>query len=243
MKYKKRDKVLKRIIKKHQLGIEKTQRYGYLNTKKYGYQKINKYFIGKNVLELGTDGTATSSILVRWSKKLTVVDMTDKFSDQTKKDKRLKKAKFVLSKWEEFQPKDKFTDIFLTDSLEHVENPIELLKIIKKWLCENGKLHIIVPNALSIHRLVGVEMRYLSSPYELNSNDIEAQHVKVYDQNILKQELENADMKLIACEGIQLKANTDIQLANLSDEFSDALNSISYLFNDNCAEIYACCMK
>ena len=87
MTHTKKIKILKKIIKKEQVNLENTQRYAYLNTKKYAYEKILDYFIGKNVLELGSDGTATSSVLVRCSKKLTIVDMQDKFSTQLKKDK------------------------------------------------------------------------------------------------------------------------------------------------------------
>jgi len=243
MKDKKRRNFLNKIIKEYQNGLEGTQRYSYLNTKRYGYEKILNYFIGKNVLELGSDGTATSSILVRWSDKLTVVDMTDKFTPQIKKDKRLNDAEFILSKWEDFQPIKKFSDILLTDSLEHIENPLYLLKIVRKWLTKNGRLHIIVPNALSVHRLLGVEMGYLKTPYELNENDIGSGHVKVYDHNILKAEIKEANLKLLVCEGVQFKPNTDIQLANMDDTFSEGLNKLSYLFNENCAEIYVCCSK
>jgi len=243
MTFNKRKQIVQTIIKEYQNGLEGTQRYSYLNTKKYGYLKINKYFIGKNVLELGSDGTATSSILVRWSKELTIVDMHNKFTQQLKKDKVLSGANFILSKWEDFKPENKFTDILLTDSLEHIENPIELLNIIKNWLSDDGRLHIIVPNALSIHRLLGVEMGYLSSPYELNQNDIESGHIKVYDHISLKQEIIYAGLNLIACEGVQLKPLPDIQLANMPYKISLAFNELSYLFNENCAEVYACCTK
>jgi len=234
-------KILNKIIKRNQKGFENTRRYAYLNTKRYCYEKISSFFNGKNVLELGSDGTATSSILVRWSKELTVVDMEDKFTEQIKSDKKLNKAQFILSKWEEFKPKKKFSDILLTDSLEHIEHPIELLKIIKSWLKKDGALHIIVPNALSLHRLLGVEMGLLQSPYELNENDIGSGHIKVYDHEILKAELKKAEYSIVSCQGVQLKLNTDIQLANLLDSFSDATNKLSYLFNENCAEIYICC--
>lgn len=238
---KKRIKTLHKIIGKKQEQTTSKQTYSYLNTKKYAYEKIENYFCGDNVLELGSDGSSTSSILVRWSKKLTVVDMADKFSSQIKNDKKLKKVEFVLSSWEEYKPKEKYSDIFLTDSLEHVINPVELLKLIKKWLREDGRLHIVVPNALSVHRLLGVEMGFLASPYELNDNDISSNHIKVYDHNILKQEVRQAGLNIVTCDGVQFKPNTDRQLADLDDSFSRALNNLSYMFNENCAEIYICC--
>lgn len=233
--------ILHKIIKQKQQETTDKRMFSYLNTKKYGYEKINNYFCGENVLELGSDGSSTSSILVRWSKRLTIVDIANKFSAQISKDAKLQDATFVLSSWEDYNPSEKFSDIFLTDSLEHVQEPIKLLKLIKNWLSEDGRLHIIVPNALSIHRLVGVEMGFLNSPYELNDNDISSNHIKVYDHNILKQEIREAGLDIVACEGVQFKPNTDVQLANLDENFSKALNNLSYLFNEYCAEIYACC--
>jgi len=233
--------ILHKIIKQKQQETTDKRMYSYLNTKKYGYEKISNYFCGENVLELGTDGSSTSSILVRWSKKLTIVDMSDKFTSQIQKDKKLKDVDFILSSWEDYKPCEKFSDIFLTDSLEHVREPIKLLRLIKNWLSEEGRLHVIVPNALSIHRLLGVEMGFLNSPYELNENDISSNHMKVYDHNILKQEIRDAGLKIVVCEGVQFKPNTDIQLAGFDDSFSRALNNLSYMFNENCAEIYVCC--
>lgn len=243
MNYTKRNTVLKEIITEHIDSTKNLQRKSYLRTKLYGYEQINKNFTGDNVLELGSDGTATSSILVRWSKKLTIVDMIDKFTPQIKIDDKLSKAKFIQKQWEEYTPNELYSDILLTDSLEHVKDPVKLLSIIKNWLTDNGKLHIIVPNALSIHRLLGVEMKLLDTPYSFNQNDIESGHERVYDHYLLKKDIFQSGLTLFSINGVQFKPNTDTQLAKLPIGFSDALNKLSYQFNENCAEIYACCMK
>jgi len=81
--------ILNDIIKKKQLGLEKNQ--------KYGYERILNYFNGEIVLELRTDRMATSSILIRWSKNLKVVDINDKFTQQIKKVQLLNNATFILS--------------------------------------------------------------------------------------------------------------------------------------------------
>lgn len=234
--------ILHELINEYQKGVS-FRRYSYLNTKKYCYERILKNFNGEKVLELGSDGTATSSILVRWSKSLTIVDLEDKFTQQLKKDEDLKNAKFIQSLWEDFKPEEKFTDIFLTDSLEHVENPIALLQIIKEWLSEEGRLHIIVPNALSVHRLLGVEMGFIKTPYELTEHDLESGHVKVYDMKVLENELNKAGFNNYKLEGIQFKPMTDNQLRQFDDSFSRGLDNLSKYFPENCAEIYACCYK
>lgn len=236
--------ILEEQIQKYMKKYETKSYYvEYLRTKKFGYQKILENFSGENVLELGSDGAATSSILVRWSKRLTIVDMIDKFTPLIKEDSLLKKAIFIKSKWEEFIPKEQFTDIILTDSLEHVDNPIEILTLIKQWLTKEGKIHVIVPNALSFHRLIGVEMGYLNTPYDFNENDIRAEHKRVYDYDTLMQDIKDANLVVSKLEGIQLKFLTDTQLSTLPNEYKEALNKISSITNKNCAELYACCQK
>ena len=213
----------------------------YLRTKMFGYKKIASRFIGENVLELGSDGAATSSCLVRWSKKLTIVDRVNNFNELAQADPLLQKANFILCEWEEFQPKEKFSDIILTDSLEHVDNPIQILSLIKSWLHKDGSLHIIVPNALSLHRLIGVEMGLLETPYHFNQNDIAASHLRVYDTLSLRHDILESGLKISSIEGVQLKPLTDTKLADMDIEYKNALDALSSYFNDNCAEIYACC--
>ncbi|AGZ82409.1 hypothetical protein CFTD6683_08495 [Campylobacter fetus subsp. testudinum] len=213
----------------------------YLRTKKYAYEMILKNFNGKNVLELGSDGAATSAILARWSENLDIVDMNDKISHLIEEDLYLKKAKFIKSLWQDFKPQNLYSDILLTDSLEHIKDGVELLSIIKNWLSSDGFLHIVVPNALSLHRLIGVKMGFLNSPYNFNENDISSGHEKVYDFDTLKSDILKSGLKLISMEGIQLKPLTDSQLTAFKPEFKDALSSLSTLLPRNSAEIYAVC--
>lgn len=214
----------------------------YLRTKLFGYQKIAQNFQGKNVLELGSDGAATSSFLVRWSENLTIVDLEDKFSALVKEDSALQNAKFVQQAWEEFEPGTLYTDILLTDSLEHVQDPIALLNRIKNWLTPDGILHIIVPNALSLHRLIGVEMGLMDSAYSFNANDIASSHLRVYDFTTLIHDIEKAELTLKAIDGIQLKTLTDSQLATMPLAYKNAMDTLSKVCKEHCAEIYAQCI-
>lgn len=69
----------------------------YLCMKKYGYQKIEPNFKGTNVLKLGRDSTATSSILIRWSQKLTIVDIQDHITALSEVDELVKNAKCLFN--------------------------------------------------------------------------------------------------------------------------------------------------
>lgn len=239
----KRRELLHEIIENTIALIGEPGMKSYLRTKKYGYERINRNFIGANVLEMGSDESPTTSILARWSERLTVVDCEDKFARKILKDELLSAIRFVRSRWEDYVPEEKYSDIVLTDSLEHVQDPVEILALAKSWLSEGGRIHIIVPNALSVHRLLGVEMGLLDSPYAFNRNDEESGHVRVYDMNLLKTQIQGAGLIALALEGVQFKPLTDVQLATFPTEFMDALDNLSPLFNDNCAELYACCTR
>lgn len=241
MNYSEREGSLAEMIGRQIAAASNPGYRSYLKTKLYGYEKINRHFKGQNVLELGSDEAGTSSILVRWSEKLTVVDRQDKFSKQRTKDPALTKAVFVQSDWESYTPEERYSDIVMTDSLEHVDEPVAILKTVSQWLAADGRLHIIVPNAKSVHRLVGAEMGLLASPYALNDNDISSGHLRVYDMDSLSRDITAAGLQAEVLEGIQFKPMTDGQLAEFSNEFHRALNALSRHFNEYCAEIYACC--
>lgn len=236
--------ILHECIEKY-MNIHKQNPYycEYLRTKKYGYEMILNNFKGRKVLELGSDGAATSAILARWSKSLDIVDMNDKISHLIKDDSYLKKVKFIKSLWEDFNPDNLYSDILLTDSLEHVKEPVKILCKIKDWLDLDGYLHIIVPNALSLHRIIGVKMGLLQCEYELNENDISSGHERVYDFDSLKSDIKAAKLKLISLKGVQLKPLTDKHLVNFNERYKDALSSLSELLPRHCAEIYAVCSR
>src|SRR5208282_1114549 len=100
----KREKLLHEIIENTVELTHEARMKSYLLTKKYGYERINRNFIGLNVLELGSDESPTTSILARWSERLTVVDREDKFAGKLLKDDVLSDILFVLSRWEDYVP-------------------------------------------------------------------------------------------------------------------------------------------
>ncbi len=54
--------------------------------------------------------------------------------------------------FEEFETKEKYETIIMNHILEHIENPVLLLKRIHHWLSKDGNFLVPVSNAKSIHR-------------------------------------------------------------------------------------------
>ena len=49
--------------------------------------------------------------------------------------------------------------------------PVQLLRWVRTWLQPTGRLHVVVPNADSLHRRVGVAMGALGRVDELSERD------------------------------------------------------------------------
>ena len=59
-------------------------------------------------------------------------------------------------------------------------DPVGVMRRIASWLLPGGRLHVVVPNSASLHRLLGVEMGILSAPDDLSERDKAYGHRRVY---------------------------------------------------------------
>ena len=74
----------------------------------------------------------------------------------------------------------KFNTILALHILEHLEDPINFLKTMKSLLADKGKIIIVVPNAESLHRHLGVKMGIIETIYDLGEEDIRVGHKRIY---------------------------------------------------------------
>src|SRR6516164_4444096 len=72
------------------------------------------------------------------------------------------RVKFVLSRFEEYQPAERFDAVFLTHTLEHLDEPVEVLRRIGGWLTPTGRLFVVAPNANAASRQIAVAMGLIS---------------------------------------------------------------------------------
>lgn len=89
-------------------------------------------------------------------------------------------------------------DMVLCSSLLHeVEKPDVLLDGIRK-VCDDGTMvHINVPNANSVHRILAKESGYIKSVYGMSNRNITLQQNRVYDLDLLIEEVECAGFEVI----------------------------------------------
>jgi SAM-dependent methyltransferase len=199
---------------------------------------------GARVLEMGCSSGVMTRYLAKHTSTLRVVDGSRKYLDDVRTlldqdghaDVRLDHALF-----EDYVPGATFDAIVMARAVEHLAAPGPVLRKVAGWLAPGGELHVMVPNAWSFHRLVGVAMGLLPEPHALNDRDRAYGHHRVYDPTTLRAELEAAGLDVVEEAGSSLKFLANAQMHALDPKLWDAFEKVGRQFPAHGAEIYARC--
>jgi 2-polyprenyl-3-methyl-5-hydroxy-6-metoxy-1,4-benzoquinol methylase len=115
--------------------------------------------------------------------------------------------------------------IYLTFLLEHLENPISVMKAIKARLAPSGRVFIAVPNSRSVHRVLAHRSGLISSTEELSDNDVAVGHRRVYHADLLRDHLHAAGLRVLREQGVGLKPASLAQLRDLPQAVQAVLAS------------------
>lgn len=211
-------------------------------TVKYSGEIFRRHMIEGSVLELGPAGGLMTDLLSMHYDDYTVVDGAD-FFVQAILD-RHPKITGIVSLFEDFMPERSYDNIVLGHVLEHVENPVDILKKCRSWLSEGGVVVAAVPNSHSIHRQAAVYMKLLQSEKQLNETDHKNGHRRVYDIELLRKNFLDADLKIIQSGGYWLKPVSNAQIdATWTEDMLQAFLQLGEKYPDIAGEIYVIAAK
>ena len=206
-------------------------------TTAYCGEIFRRYMKRGSVLELGSAEGVATDVLYPYFNDYTIVDGADFFVESLKQ--RYPKIKAYCSLFEDYSPDIKYDNIVLGHVLEHVKDPVDILKKCSKWLNQEGKILCAVPNANSIHRQAAVSMGILDSIYQLNETDIKNGHRRVYDLQSFRSDFEKAGLKIVASGGYWLKPVSNRQInEGWTDDMVDAFLKLGEKYSEIAAEIY-----
>lgn len=210
------------------------------NLIKYGMQVLRHHAAGPRVLEMGcADGVMTEELVATFP-KVEVVDGSVAYIEETRR-RAPGVAAFHLALFEEFTPHGTFNSIIMARVLEHLADPVGILRRASAWLAPGGAIHVVVPNAESLHRRIGLAMGLIQRLDELHERDLKAGHRRVYDVDTLHRDVEAAGLTIINWTGIFLKPLSNDQMRSWPKELLDALFTVGRDLPRYCAEIYAKC--
>lgn len=208
---------------------------------KYGAQMIFRHAVGPAVLEMGCSTGVMTEELVERFPDVVVVDGSAEYLEAARR-RVGGRASFHLSLFEEFVPDRRFNAIIMANILEHVADPVGLLRRSRAWLAQGGAIHIIVPNAGSLHRRVGVAMGLLSRLDALNARDLAVGHRRVYTFDSLSADIHAADLAAAPLTGFFLKPLPNDRMQEWPQDLLDALFEVGKEMPAYGAHIYARCV-
>jgi trans-aconitate methyltransferase len=205
----------------------------------FRYRTLRPYFKGPRGLELGSAEGQMTRLMADDFDHLTVVDGAPDLLDAMPNISNVTK---ILSLIEDFAPSGKFNTVIVDHVLEHVADPPSILLRARDWLAPGGRMIVGVPNAHSIHRLIGVKLGLLADPTDLNDRDRAVGHRRVYTPGSFEQELEVAGLRVVKLGGVFLKPLSSQQIQDgWDDALKEAFFQLGTEFPRHAAELFAVC--
>lgn len=204
---------------------------------RYNYREMRPYLRGPAVLELGCASGVMTRLLSADYNLLHVIDGSAQYIEEvaaTVPDSVV----FHHSLFEDFQPPRRFNDLVMARALEHLDDPVGLLRHMRAWVEPGGRIHVVVPNAHSLHRLVGVQMGMLPAPNAFSERDRKYGHRRVYDMDLLRAHLTEAGWRVEQVRGVFLKPLSNAQMIEFQPELLHAFYEVGKELPRYCAELY-----
>ena len=215
----------------------------------YMLQSFMPFFQKGNLLELGSyKGNFTKRFLPYFD-DITCVEASDE-AIAIAKNEFGEKVTFINSLFETVTLPIKYDNIVLTHVLEHIDDPISLMKRINnEWLSDNGRFFLVCPNANAASRQIAVNMGLISHNSAVTSAEKEHGHQITYTLDTLERDVKAAGLKVVYRSGIFFKAMANFQWDRLlqtdiiSKEYLDGCYDLGQKYPDLCSSIFLLCEK
>jgi 2-polyprenyl-3-methyl-5-hydroxy-6-metoxy-1,4-benzoquinol methylase len=221
-------------------GIADISRYAAgvnTDTIRYSFRVFSRYLQGRTILEMGPAEGVMTELLYATGLDLTLVEGAEKFCEDLRG--RFPKAVVHHSLFENFAPTEKFDNIVLGHVLEHVEDPVDILRRASAWLAPGGRFLTAVPNARSLHRQAAVIMGLLPREDTLNTTDLHHGHRRVFSPESFRQAFTEAGLKVEMFGGYWLKPVANAQIEqHWTPEMLAAFMQLGERYPDIAGEIY-----
>lgn len=211
----------------------------YAQLVRLGHKTIQPYFYGTSLLEIGPADGAMTQLLTADFSRVTLLEPSQKYAKQLRA--QFPDATIIQNTAEHVDTTVTYDTIILAHVLEHISKPVSTLKRIRKLMKPKSKLIIIVPNANSIHRFVGVGMGLIAKRTHLTPYDHKLGHKRVYTPELLTKHIQQANLRVVASGGILLKPLSNDQMKSWDPDVINGLYKAGTLLPDLCAELYIVC--
>lgn len=213
----------------------------------YMVQSFRPFFRRGNLLELGSYKGDFTRRLVQHFDDITCVEASNE-ALAVARERLSKEVKFVHGRLETAQLPQRYDNIVLTHVLEHLDDPIAVLRRInEEWLAESGRLFLVCPNANAPSRQIAVKMGLIDHNAAVTPAEAEHGHRVTYALDTLERDAVSAGLRVVHRSGIFFKALANFQWDRLlqtdivSPQYLDGCYMLGQQYPDLCASIFLLC--
>jgi 2-polyprenyl-3-methyl-5-hydroxy-6-metoxy-1,4-benzoquinol methylase len=215
----------------------------------YMLRSFIPFFRKGNLLELGSyKGNFTKRFLPHFE-DITCVEASDEAIEIAKVELG-NKIKFIHSLFETAKLPAKYDHIVLTHVLEHIDDPVAVMKRINdERLSDTGRFFLVCPNANAPSRQMAVKMGLISHNTAVTPAEKEHGHRITYSLDTLERDAKKAGLNVVYRSGIFFKALANFQWDRLlgtdiiSPEYLEGCYQLGQQYPDLCSSIFLMCEK
>lgn len=158
------------------------------------------------------------------------------------------RVSFIAGTFETIDLPQRYDNIVMTHVLEHLDDPVGVLKRIKnEWLAPGGRLFLACPNANAPSRQIAVKMGLITHNAAVTPAEAAHGHRCTYALDTLEREAVAAGLTVTHRSGIFFKALANFQWDRLlptdivSPEYLEGCYLLGQQYPDLCASIFLVC--
>jgi 2-polyprenyl-3-methyl-5-hydroxy-6-metoxy-1,4-benzoquinol methylase len=204
---------------------------------KYKILEILRFIQGPAVLDIGCGVGFLCKALSGNVERVFGLDGSPVKIQRAKEINAASNIVYVLGMFEEWKPDTLFNTVVATNVLEHVENVHDFLNLCRNALAPGGQIIVTVPNALGLHKRIGMHMGLINDFYALTEADVAKGHQRVYNRQSLENDLKKENFAIVYSGGLLLKPLSSKQMEAWDEGLVDALYEIGKELPDYCSSL------
>lgn len=215
----------------------------------YMMRSFKPFFRKGSLLELGSFKGDFTRRFSECFDDITCVEASDEAIAEARR-KLIDNVTYIHSVFETaFLPR-RYDNVVMTHVLEHLDEPVRVLKRINdEWLEEGGRFFLVCPNANAPSRQIAVKMGLISHNTAVTPAEAEHGHRCTYSFDTLERDALAAGLKIIHRSGIFFKALANFQWDRLlrtdivSNEYLEGCYQLGQQYPDMCSSIFLVCER
>jgi len=212
-------------------------------------RSFSPFFNKGSLLELGSfKGDFTARLMANFS-DITCVEASQEALD-TSRERLGEEITYVHSRFEDVVLPRRYDNIVLTHVLEHIDDPVSLLKRVNdEWLAEGGHFFLVCPNAHAASRQISVKRGLIRHNDAVTPSEVLHGHRCTYSLDTLERDARLAGLDVVYRTGIFFKAMANFQWDKLlqtdivSKQYLEGCYQLGHHYPDLCSSIFLLCKK